>query len=85
MPLHDEMATRARTVEFGPVQIPILSPEDLIICKAVFGRPKDWVDIESMIGWGTEVDRSVVALWIDEILGTSSPTLARLEELLTDS
>jgi hypothetical protein len=38
-----------------------------------------------MIGWGTEVDRSVVALWIDEILGTSSPTLARLEELLTDS
>lgn len=85
LPLHDEMATRARTVEFGPVQIPILSPEDLIICKAVFGRPKDWVDIESMIGWGTEVDRSVVALWIDEILGTSSPTLARLEELLTDS
>ena len=56
MDLHFEMAERARVVRFGPVDMPILAPEDLIICKAVFDRPKDWLDIEEMLLWGTEVD-----------------------------
>jgi hypothetical protein len=34
------MATRARTVDFVGVPIPILSAEDLIICKAIYDRPK---------------------------------------------
>ena len=38
--LHREMAARAREVDFGPVRIPILSPEHLAVCKAVFNRPK---------------------------------------------
>ena len=51
--LHLEMAERARLVRFGPVDIPILAPEHLIVCKAVFDRPKDWLDIEEMLRWGT--------------------------------
>ena len=47
---------RARMVRFGAVDIPILAPEDLIVCKAIFDRPKDWLDIEEMLRWGTEVD-----------------------------
>jgi hypothetical protein len=35
--------------QLGPVQIPILSPEHLIVCKVVFDRPKDWLDVEEMI------------------------------------
>ena len=54
--LHLEMAERARLVRFGPVDIPILAPEHLIVCKAVFDRPKDWLDIEEMLRWGTEID-----------------------------
>jgi hypothetical protein len=56
--LHFEMAAHARVVRFGTVDIPILAPEDLIICKAVFDRPKDWLDIEEMLRWGTQVDTS---------------------------
>ncbi len=56
MDLHLEMAERARLVRFGPVDIPILAPEHLIVCKAIFDRPKDWLDIEEMLRWGTEVD-----------------------------
>jgi hypothetical protein len=82
LPLHQEMDTRARLVEFGPTLIPILSPEDLVICKAVFGRPRDWVDIEAMIEWGTEVDVEVVQRWITEILGARSQTSTRLRSLL---
>ncbi len=80
--LHQEMAKHSRLVEFGPVQIPILSPEHLIVCKAVFDRPKDWVDIEEIIAWGTEVDEAVVLRWIDVLLGSTSKQHARLVELL---
>ena len=82
--LHEEMADRSRVVTFGPTTIPILSPEDLIICKAIFGRPKDWVDIESMVDWGTRADAGIVSRWIVELLGPASPTLPRLEALLAD-
>jgi Nucleotidyl transferase AbiEii toxin, Type IV TA system len=80
--LHREMAEHSRQVEFGPVQIPILSPEHLIVCKAVFDRPKDWVDIEEMVAWGTEIDEVEVQRLIDEILGKSSEQHARLSVAL---
>lgn len=80
--LHQEMARRSQQVSFGPVRIPILSPEHLIVCKAVFDRRKDWVDIEEMVGWGTEIDRAVVLRWIADILGADSVQHARLAELL---
>jgi hypothetical protein len=80
--LHQEMASSSREVDFGPVRIPILSPEHLIVCKAIFDRPKDWVDIEEIVNWGTEVDRETVLRWIDELLGADSAQHERLTELL---
>ncbi len=79
---HREMARRSRLAELGPVRIPILCPEHLIVCKAVFDRPKDWVDIEEVIAWGTEVDRQEAMRWIEEILGSGSEQYARLDALL---
>ncbi|MGH2977699.1 MAG: hypothetical protein ACRDKC_04915 [Gaiellaceae bacterium] len=81
--LHREMAEHARLVAFGPVQIPILSPEHLIVCKAVFDRQKDWVDIEEMVAWGTEIDRAEALRWVEELLGRRSVQHARLSELLS--
>ncbi|MGA9314420.1 MAG: nucleotidyl transferase AbiEii/AbiGii toxin family protein [Solirubrobacteraceae bacterium] len=81
--LHREMAVSSREVAFGPVLIPILSPEHLIVCKAIFDRPKDWVDIEEIVSWGTEVDDAVVLRWIDELLGADSAQYQRLVDLLT--
>ncbi len=80
--LHEDMAKRSRQVDFGPVQIPILSPEHLIVCKAIFDRPKDWVDIEEMIAWGTPIDAAAVLRWIEGILGADSGQHARLSDLL---
>jgi hypothetical protein len=81
--LHMEMAERARLVRFGPVEIPILAPEDLVICKAVFDRPKDWLDIAEMLRWGTKVDSATTLTWVGEILGPEAPQFARLAELLS--
>ena len=82
MDLHHEMAQRARLVRFGPVGIPILAPEDLIVCKAVFDRPKDWLDIEEMLRWGTEVDATRTLHWVGDILGPAAPQYVRLAGLL---
>jgi hypothetical protein len=79
--LHREMATSSHEVGFGPVRIPILSPEHLIVCKAIFDRPKDWVDIEEIVSWGTEVDDAIVLRWIDELLGADSAQHERLVDL----
>jgi hypothetical protein len=65
------------------VDIPILAPEDLIICKAVFDRPKDWLDIEEMLRWGTKVDASTTLAWVGEILGPEAQQYTRLADLLS--
>jgi hypothetical protein len=80
--LHLQMAERSRRVSFGPVRIPILSPEHLIVCKVVFDRPKDWLDIEEMIAWGTAIDAAEALGGVKEILGATSEQHTRLAALL---
>ena len=82
MDLHLEMAELARVVRFGPVDIPILAPEHLVACKAIFDRPKDWLDIEEILRWGTEVDAERTLYWVGEILGPEAEQYARLAGLL---
>lgn len=80
--LHHEMATHARTVQFGPVEIPILCPEHLIVCKAIFDRPKDWLDIEEMVRWGTEIDVPEALRWVADILGSDAEQHTHLTSTL---
>jgi hypothetical protein len=80
--LHLEMAERARIVRFGPLDIPILAPEHLVVCKAIYDRPKDWLDIEEMLRWGTEIDADLTLGWVAFILGDRSSQWTRLEKLL---
>ncbi len=83
--LHQQMNQRSRSVRFGPAEIPILSPEDLIVCKAVFDRPKDWVDIEEMVIWGTKIDAPTVLGWIELLLGAESEQHQRLAAMLASA
>ena len=78
-----DVLERARIVRFGPVEIPILSPEHLIVCKVVFDRPKDWLDIEEILRWGTEVDAARTLSWVRDILGPDSAQYNRLADLLS--
>jgi hypothetical protein len=82
MDLHLEMAELAHVVRFGPVDIPILAPEHLVACKAIFDRPKDWLDIEEILRWGTEIDADRTLHWVGEILGPEAGQYARLAGLL---
>jgi hypothetical protein len=81
-PFHDAAARSRRTVPFADGSIPILSAEHLIVCKAVFNRPKDWIDIEAVLITGVALDIAEVLRWTGRIAGDEDPRFERLAALL---
>ena len=82
-PFHDAAGQAAVTVPFAKHTIRVLSATHLSVCKAVFDRPKDWVDIESMIALGTYLDAAEALRWIGRIVGDEDPRYERLAALLS--
>jgi hypothetical protein len=80
--LHDEMRQRARSEPFGDDRIPILAPEHLMVCKLMFDRPKDWIDIEQMLVATQDVDVEDVRRWVAETIRPDDPRVERFEELV---
>jgi len=79
---HDVAATRIREVPFERGSIPVLSATDLTVCKALYGRGKDWVDIEAMRDART-VDVPEALQLVEELIGQDHPHYRRLFELLS--
>jgi Nucleotidyl transferase AbiEii toxin, Type IV TA system len=81
--IHDEMRKETRRVPFADTWLPILSPEHLAICKAMFDRPKDWIDIEQMLVATDDLDVAEIERQLNRMVGTENPRLQRLAELKT--
>lgn len=81
--LHEAMRRGIRREPFGETTIPVLAPEHLLVCKAVFNRPKDWLDIEQMLVCVEELDAEEVRRWLERILGADDPRSERFEQLLS--
>lgn len=82
-PFHDAARNGSRRVPFAATTIPILSAEHLVVCKAVFARPKDWVDIDAIVAIGTAVDVAEVLRWVGRIAGDDDPRYERVAAVLT--
>jgi hypothetical protein len=80
--LHDAMRRMTRREPFGETKIPVLAPEHLLVCKAVFNRPKDWLDIEQMLVCVDELDTQEVRGWLTRIVGPDDPRAERFEKEL---
>jgi len=80
---HDEAGAARRVVPFGDTTIPILAAEHLIVCKAVFNRPKDWVDIDSMLEGDTGFAAAEVLRWVARLAGDDDPRYNRMASVLT--
>jgi hypothetical protein len=80
---HEAAGAARHVVPFGEGTIPILAADHLIVCKAVFNRPKDWVDIESMLAAGADVDAAEVLRWVARIAGDEDPRFNRIVALVT--
>lgn len=82
-PFHDAARDARRRVSFAAGTIPILSAEHLTVCKVVFDRGKDWVDIDAMIDAGTVLDAAEVVRWVGRIAGDTDPRYTRIVARLT--
>lgn len=80
---HDAAAKALHTVPFAGGTIPILAPEHLVVCKVVFNRGKDWVDINSMLEVGQPLDAAEVLRWVGRIAGDDDPRYERIAAVLT--
>jgi hypothetical protein len=81
-PFHDEMRRAARRVPFAETTIPILSPEHLAVCKAMFDRPKDWLDIEQILVVTDRLDLPEIEAWLESMVGDANPRMTRLREIV---
>jgi hypothetical protein len=80
--LHGAMRGALRREPFAGTTIPVLAPEHLAICKALFNRPKDWLDIEQIIVSVEDLDVAEIRTWLERIIGREDPRRLRVEGLL---
>lgn len=77
---HEDASARVRVVRFAATEIPVLDCGDLVVFKAIFGRPQDWVDIEKVLEAGaTELEDPLERL--QALLGPDDPACTRLASI----
>jgi hypothetical protein len=80
-PIHEEMRKAARRYPFADETLPFLSPVHLAVCKAMFDRPKDWLDIEQMLIANDDLELTDIEKWVVRMVGRDDLRLQRLQEL----
>lgn len=79
---HRLVHERAMTVPMRDEAVRILSATDLTVFKALFNRPKDWIDIQTMLdAHDSSVDLAEAARWVGQIVGGDDERTRRLHEL----
>jgi len=79
-PFHDFAAETARVVPFEKVRLPVLSGTALVVFKAFFDRPKDWVDIDE-VAKANGADFDVATAWTVQLLGDDDERAERLNAI----
>jgi hypothetical protein len=86
VPFHGESASRVRRVPFGNAEINILACEDLVVYKAMFNRPRDWVDIESIVhGMGPAFDAGYARGWLVAMAGGEDARVKEFDSILAEA
>jgi hypothetical protein len=78
--IHRAMRRAARTVPFGDDRLTVLAPEHLLVCKATFDRPKDWLDIEQVLVCVPELDIDEIRGWLHRIVGPEDHRAQRFDQ-----
>jgi hypothetical protein len=81
--LHRAMHRAMRTLPFGEERIPVLAPEHLAVCKIIFDRPKDWLDIEQILACVEDLDLDEIRTSLDRIVGPDDPRYERFAQTVT--
>lgn len=75
---HTAMSQHVRRQPFLDSEINVLSAEDLLVCKLLFDRPKDWLDIEAVVAaQGGALDRGYIESALELFVDTSDRRFIR--------
>lgn len=84
-PFHNSMAGRIERRPFEGVEIPVISIEDLLVAKVLYGRDKDWLDVDAVVATeGDRLDGDYIRHWVGEFLDSRDPRLTRLNQAIPD-
>lgn len=85
LPFHESCARRKVRVPFQEIEMNVLSAEDLVVCKAMFNRNRDWPDIEQvMYVQGSAFDLAYTLGWLTEMLGDSAEQVHKIDEIAAE-
>ena len=66
LPFEEEAIKRCTRIRLGSVALPIPTPEDLVIMKAIAHRPKDWEDIRTILDAHPRLDLRRINRWVKQ-------------------
>ncbi len=81
---HVHAGCRVVTHPFAGSVLPFLHPTDLVVFKAMFDRPKDRVDITSVVEART-ADLDEARRWIDDLVGADSANAMHLRDAIAEA
>lgn len=61
-----EALSRVQQAKVGLLRVPLASPADLVILKAVAHRPQDMIDIVNLLEIHPDLDKAHIRKWVDE-------------------
>ncbi|HMC67214.1 MAG TPA: nucleotidyltransferase [Gemmataceae bacterium] len=79
LPFEEEMIARSVAVDVSGLSIPLPTPEDFIIMKAIAHRPRDMADIEAVLDVHPKLDLRRVRRWVRDFAA-----ILEMPELLED-
>lgn len=84
LPFEEETVRRANAISVKGLEVPVATPEDLVVLKAIAGRPRDIVDIEGLLVANPRLDvgrvRSRTAMFAEVL--EAPEVLEHLDRLL---
>jgi hypothetical protein len=79
--LHEEMARKVREAPYAGSAIPLVTPEHLVIRKALLDRPTDWPDIEALLRADPDLDVIEIESWLRRLAGDGDGRVTKFHEL----
>lgn len=80
LPFHEEVEREVRQVPFEGRTIPVVGCTALGVFKAIFDRPRDWVDIEAMVE-ARAIDLDEAIRWVVAMAGADANPAKKLAAL----
>lgn len=84
LPFEEESIAQVRWTKIGTLSIPLPTPENLIIMKAIAHRPQDMADVKAVLDAHPKVDLRRVRRWVKEFSSAldASDIVDDLEKLI---